>query len=228
MIDEVDHVLKKWIASVIDSKYEITFHAPQANAGQSAVIAYLYHMENDMPRSTAREIPLQIMLTYLLLVQTEDPLEAHRILGNLLFAAKARSDLEVDFPVLPATYWQAFGIPPAPYFCLRVPLRMDREQQQIPRVKSAPQINIASTQMIDGLILGPADIPIAGAKITLNNSNSIAYSNNNGLFSINADAKSKQNFNCLIHAKGKQFSISVPIPETQQAPLTIHLDNLEV
>lgn len=228
MIDEIDLRLKEWIATVIDNKYEVSFEHPGRTDNKPTVSVYLYSMENSMPRSVGREIPLEISLCYLLTVQSENLQESHQKLGNLLFAAKSRSDFEVDFPCLPAAFWQAFGTPPLPHFSLRLPMIMVREIEQTPRIKTPPRIDLGSITNIKGFILGPSNHPIPGAKITLTDTKTFAYTNNSGLFSIAADTKSAHELNCKIDAKGKQFSISVPMQKTQNAPITIHLDTLEV
>lgn len=228
MIDEIDHRLKEWIATVIDSKYDVSFEYPASGSNKPTVSVYLYQMENAVPRSAARDIPLEITLSYLLTVQSEDQPEAHRTLGNLLFAAKSRSDLEVGFPALSADFWRALGIVPLPHFCLRLPLAMARVIEQTPRIKAPPSINVGSLTQLKGLILGPGNQPVAGAKITLAHSNTFTYADNSGSFSIAADSKSQRQLDCRIDAKGKQFSISVPIQKTQIPSVTIHLDTLEV
>ena len=228
MIDEIDQSLKEWVATVIDSKYEVSLEHPGITNNKPTVSLYLYSMDNSMPSSTARDIPLEITLSYLLTVQSENLLESHRFLGNLLFAAKNRSDLEVDFSALPAEFWQSFGTPPLPHFCLRLPMVMPRKTEQIPKIKVPPRIDIGSITNIKGFILGPSNHPIPGAKITLDNAKTVAYSDNKGLFSIAADTKALHEFSCKIEAKGEQFSITVPMKKTQNAPITIHLDTLEV
>jgi len=226
MIDEIDHRLKEWVATVIDSKYEITFSPPSANESKPLVSVYLYDMENSVPGSgsTAREIPIEVTLSYLLTVHSENQAESHKILGNLLFAAKSKTDFEVGFPSLPPHFWQALGIVPLPHFTLRLPLVFARDAAQAPTIKAPPSINIGSISNITGYVLGPRDHPIQGAKVTLTNTKTVACTDKKGLFSIAADSKSLHEFKCKIDAKGKQFSISIPM---QKPPIMIHLDNLE-
>lgn len=230
MIDEIDRRLKEWIAKVIDGKLAITFEHPRAELSQTTVSVYLYDMKYSTPNSTTREIPLQIALSYLLTVQSDDQIESHKYLGKILYAAKSRPDMEVGFPALPAQFWQAIGIAPLPHFSLQVPLMIMREAEHVPTIKVQPHFDISSIIQITGVVVGPDDQPIPGAKILLPHSRTVAYTNNKGLFSIAADANLQRTFNCKIDAKGKQFSISVPMQQilnTPHEPFTIHLD-LEV
>ncbi|SES63798.1 Protein of unknown function [Nitrosomonas marina] len=230
MIDEIDRRLKEWITMVIDGQLAITFEHPGTERNQPTVSVYLYDMEYSTPNSTTREIPFQISLSYLLTVQSDDQVESHKYLGKILYAAKSQSDMEVGFPALPAQFWQAIGIAPLPHFSLQIPLMITRETEHIPTIKAQPHIGISSVTQITGVVVGPSDQPIPGAKIMLPHSKTVAYTNNKGLFSIAADANLQRAFNCKIDAKGKQFSISVPMQQilkTPHAPFTIHLD-LEV
>lgn len=230
MIDEIDRRLKEWITTVIDSQLAITFEHPGTKKDQSAISVYLYGMEYSTPNSTTREIPLQIALSYLLTVQSDDQVESHKYLGKILYAARSQSDMEVGFPALPAQFWQAMGIAPLPHFSLRVPLMMTREVEHCPVIKTQPHIGISTITHITGIVVGPLDQPIPGAKIILPHSKTVIYTDNKGEFSTTADANSQRTFNCKVDAKGKQFSISVPMQQilkTPRVPFTIHLD-LEV
>ncbi len=230
MIDEIDRRLKEWIATVINSQLAITFEHPGTQQNQSAVSVYLYGMESSTSNSTTREIPVQIALSYLLTVQSDDQVESHKYLGKILYAAKSQSDMEVGFPALPAQFWQAMGTAPLPHFSLHVPLVIPRETEHCPTIKARPHIGVSSIIQITGIVVGPLDQPIPDAKIILPHSKKVTYTDNKGLFSITADANSQRAFNCKIDAKGKQFSISVPMQQilkTPHVPFTIHLD-LEV
>jgi hypothetical protein len=230
MIDEIDRRLKEWISTVIDSQFAVSFEHPGAERNQSAVSVYLYNMEYSTPNSATREIPFQISLSYLLTVQSEDQVESHKCLGKILYAAKSQSDMEVGFPALPAQFWQAMGTAPLPHFSLHMPLVVPRETERCPIIKAQPHIDIGAIIHITGVVVGPFDQPIPDAKIMLPHSKTVVYTDNKGLFSIAADANSQRAFSCKIDAKGKQFSVSVPMQQilkTPHAPFTIHLD-LEV
>lgn len=228
MIDEIDFRLKKWIATVIDSTFQVSFDHPGKIENKPTVSVYLFNLDNSMPASVAREIPFQVNLSYLLTVQSSNQMESHQTLGKLLFAAKDQSDFEVGFHSLPSGFWRAFGTVPLPYFIIRLQLIKQRKEEQVPRIIEPPRIDIGNLTSLDGIVLGPNNIPIAAAKITLDHSKTIFYTDKNGCFSIATDLTSRKSFNCKIDAKGKKFSISVPFEETQYKPITIHLDTIEV
>lgn len=105
---------------------------------------------------------------------------------------------------------------------------MARNVGQTPTIKAPPRIDISSITNIKGFVFGPSNQPIANAKVTLTSTKTVAYTDNKGLFSIATDSKVLHEFNCKIDTKGKQFSVSVPMQKMQNAPITIHLDTLEV
>lgn len=230
MIDEIDHRLKSWIATVIGSAYEVTLSPPSINNKKPLVSVYLYDMKNAAIGSTAREIPVEITLSYLITVQSENPAESHKSLGNLLLAAKSLSDsdIEVGFPSLPPQFWQALGIFPLPHFSLSLPLTMARSVEPVPKIKTPPRIDIDSITNTTGFVLGPNEQPIQGAKVTHTHTKVVAYTDKKGLFSMATNSKSLDEFNCSIEAKGKQFSISIPMQKEQNTPIKIHLNTLEV
>jgi len=228
MIDEIDFRLKKWIATVIDSNFQISFNHPGKMDDKPTVSVYLFNLDNSMPTSVAREIPFQVNLSYLLTVQSENLMESHQTLGKLLFAAKEQTDFEVDFHSLPSEYWQSFGTVPLPYFIIRLQLIKVRNEEQVPRIQKPPRIDIGNLTNLGGIVLGSNNIPISAAKITLDHSKTISYTDKNGCFLIATDLTSQKSFNCKIDAKGKQFLISIPFAETQHEPITIHLDTFEV
>lgn len=88
MIDEIDHRLKEWIATVIDNKYDVTFEHPGIKDNKPTVSVYLYQLENSVPKSVTREIPLEITLSYLLTIQSENQLDSHKNLASLLLQQK--------------------------------------------------------------------------------------------------------------------------------------------
>lgn len=228
MIDEIDLRLKDWIASVIDSNFQVSFEHPGKMENKPTVSVYLYSLDNSMPTSIAREISFQITLSYLLTVQSENQMESHQTLGKLLFAANERTDFEVEFPDLPTGYWQSFGTEPLPYFIIRLLFVKARKAEQVPRIIEPPHIDIDTLTNIEGIVLGVNNQPITAAKITVDHTKTVTYTDRKGCFLIAADSKSLEKFNCKIDTQGKQFSISLPIQKTQHKPITIHLDNIEV
>ncbi|MFW5443966.1 MAG: hypothetical protein ACKE51_06645 [Methylococcaceae bacterium] len=228
MIDEIDFRLKEWIATVIDSNFQVSFEHPGKIDNQPTVSIYLYNLSNSLPTSVAREIPFQINLSYLLTVQSENHLEAHQMLGELLFSAKEQTDFEVEFPSLPADYWQSFGTVPLPYFIIRLILVKARKSVQAPTIVEPPRVDIGTLISIDGVVLGADNIPVSAAKITEERTKIISYTDRNGCFSIATDSASRKKFDCKVDVKGKQFRVSIPIQKTKNKPITIHLDTIEV
>src|SRR5579871_3191239 len=137
MIDGVDRQLKNWVSGVLES-VEIRLEAPQATRQGRGISLYLMQLASMPPPSTTRRPPLQVALRYLVTSWSEDPEEAHRLLGDLVFAAMARPEFQVELEVAPLDTWRAFGIAPRPSFVLRLPLQQARPEPEAKLVRSAP------------------------------------------------------------------------------------------
>lgn len=229
MIDKLDRQLKAWISETIKQDTDISFAPPSLSSDKTIVSAYLYKLDNSLANSTARNIPFQITLCYLITVQSNNPIESHKLLGELLLAANERSDINIDLSGFNADFWQSLNMPPQPHFVMKIPLTLTEQSNETPAIIKEPTIvDLGFIKNIKGLLLGPDKQPISGAKITSTSTNATVLTNNNGIFSITTGAKELKTFNCLIHTKGQQFSLSVPIKAEQNSPITIHLDTLEV
>lgn len=229
MIDDIDQKLKEWVTTIIDGEFDVSFDHPGIKKTGSVVSIYLFNIENAIQRSSnARNIPMQLTLSYLLTVHTEDPIAGHRYLGDLLYAAKSHTDYEVEFQPVSSLFWQAFGTPPLPHFCIRVQVSMSRETVDVPRIKIPPRVEIGSMISIKGCILDSGNqLPIPNAKVTLLNTKTMANTNTHGYFSISAD-ESAEVYNFIIEFKGRRFEKSFPGENIRNTLMTIHLNNLEV
>ena len=228
MIDEIDHRLKKWLATVIDDNYQISFEAPGRVKDQPVLSVYLYAIENAAPISTTREIPFQAILSYLVTIQSKNQIEAHKFLGKILLEAKSRSEFEVGFPALSADFWLAFDVMPLPHFSLRYPLTVARKSDTAPKIKSPPQVEIGSITQLTGIVVGPGSQPISRAKVMHSKSKTVTYTDQSGRFSISTKMNQLNDFKFQIDAKGQHFEIEVPLKESHNSSVTIHLDSLEV
>lgn len=226
MINEIDFRLKNWAATIIGDQFDISFEHPRKIDNKSEVSIYLFALENAPTTSLAREIPMQMALSYLITVKADDQVMSHKLLGTLLLAAKSSSDFEIGFPAFSPEFWLAFGVVPMPYFIIKVPLIIPRQLIPEPTIKLQPTINVSPIARLTGLVLGPTKVPIHGATVIVGTSKSLT--DKNGLFVIAVDTKNQHEFNCKVEVKGRQFSISLPLPEEPNMPVIIHLDALEV
>src|SRR5689334_7300174 len=156
MIEQIDAHLSEWVQSVVD-KVDISLAAPKPNQTGRGIGLYLLELNNKpVPRSNTRP-PLQIELHYLVTAWANDPEDAHALLGQLVFAAMASTEFEVDLTPLPAATWAAFGVIPQPSFILVMPLRQERPEPDTKLVLKPLVIQASPIISFAGVVLGPGD-----------------------------------------------------------------------
>lgn len=139
MIDRIDRLLKDWVGTVLEDT-EVWLLPPRELADKRAVGLYLIDLLHTPPVHNSRRLALQISLRYLVTTWAEHPEDAHRMLGDLVFAAMEHTEFEVDLEPVPTELWSAFGLAPRPSFRLRLPLRRERPEPAIPRVRTPVEV----------------------------------------------------------------------------------------
>src|SRR5436190_19967220 len=115
MIEKVDTQLTDWVKTLLKG-VDVSLAAPKPGETSRGVGLYLLELrDKPVPRGNTRP-PIQIELHYLVTARASDPADSHALLSQLIFAAMANPDFEVDLEPLPATTWAAFGVPPQPSF----------------------------------------------------------------------------------------------------------------
>ncbi|HTU01020.1 MAG TPA: Pvc16 family protein [Candidatus Sulfotelmatobacter sp.] len=166
MIDQVDRRLRDWVKGVVEG-VDVRLEAPRAAETGRGIGLYLMEMASLPPPSTHQLPPWQVGLRYLVTTWSPESEEAHRILGELVFAALQNPEFQVELEPVPADVWQAFGIAPRPSFVLRVPLQQARARPKVKLVRAAPVVQTAAMVALQGVVRGPGDIPIAGADVEI-------------------------------------------------------------
>ncbi len=115
MIDQVDGRLEDWIGTVLEGT-NVSLAAPSGTETGRGIGLYLMELMHTPPPRGARRPPLQISLRYLVTTWAEKSEEAHRMLGELVFAAMEHPEFEVERDPVPVTLWTALGVAPRPSF----------------------------------------------------------------------------------------------------------------
>ncbi|HUO90322.1 MAG TPA: carboxypeptidase-like regulatory domain-containing protein [Rhizomicrobium sp.] len=138
------------------------------------------------PRAAARtaEPPSILDLDYLVTVQMPDAAAEQNALVELLFAAAARHDSEVVTDQSVAELCATLGIPVATGFVLRTPLVRIPARRPARRVRVPLVVHSADMGVIEGRVLGPNDVPIAGAVIVAAGLGNTARSGHDGRFRL--------------------------------------------
>lgn len=225
MIQQVDQDLKEWVGSVV-SGVDVSLGPPQDAGERLRVEVYLLDLLHTPPATGSRTPPLQISLRYLVTTWAETPEDAHRILGELVFAAMAHKTFEVELEPLSMQLWRALGVLPRPCFMLRVPLRMERPEPKGPRVRRPVEVQHTSLTSLSGVVVGPRDLPLPDARVELPALGLAVRTDSKGRFRFASVPTERPNLHVLVKAKGGEASAQVRSGRNQE-PLIIHFDVLE-
>lgn len=218
LIDAIDRDLLDWLTATAP-KTVVTLAAPAADAGDKPLVScYLLALATAPPArgaGTRGPVPQQFALRYLISVSAADPQEAHRVLGPLVFAAMDRAGCEVELDMLPADLWLALGVVPRPAFILRVPLRLARPEPATGIVLHPIVINEAPLRSLSGRVVGPGDIPLAGARLELPSLHLATRSDHRGRFAFPPIPIDPLPPELVITARGRVLRL---VPEKHLAP----------
>ena len=156
--------LREWVASV-DPAAALTLEPPGDTRSGHGVSAYLLEIAPGAPPRGSTRPPLQLWLRYLVTTWADDPVVARRLLLDLAFAALGEADLDVAPEPLAPDLWTALGTVPQPSFILRAAVRRERPDVVAPRVLLPLVVEQARFVTIEGVVLGPNELGLAGAEI---------------------------------------------------------------
>jgi hypothetical protein len=123
-----------------------------------------------------------LALDYLIAARQSDPLEAHRAVGELAFAALDHDEYQLVGDASVAEISQRLGMAPAPGIVIRVELRREAVRPSAPLVRHPPLTRLEPLDEITGLVVGPGGTPIANALVLLTGSNRSVTTGPDGRF----------------------------------------------
>lgn len=221
MIEQTDKRLCEWVESIQDG-LTVSLASPKADQTGQGINLYLIGLDAAPPPRGTLRAPLQFTLIYLVTVWGYEPEEAHRLLGELIFAAMNSTDFELDLKPLPPEAWLAFGVPPQPSFFLRAIARRERPEPEVKYVRKPMVVRTTPLVTLDGVLLGPGDVPLPGARIDIPGMDVYTRTDRYGQFhftSLPAEPGVKQ---LHIQAKGREMQVTVEPSDGQ--PIVIRFD----
>ncbi|MHC4954362.1 MAG: carboxypeptidase-like regulatory domain-containing protein [Planctomycetota bacterium] len=199
-----------WVKDALPGRVEVVFDAPSEGVAKKGVHLYLVGTTPVPLEHTRPPPPLKILLRYLVTTRAGDQAAADALLVTLLFAAMDEKELEMEVETkgLSVDDWVAFGVSPRPSFFLTVPVEQEREYTM------ARPVLTRNTQMkqrmrpLTGVVLGPKDVPIAGARVELPAFNRSTSTDPGGQFVI-PGLPSDAQLDVRVTAKGKRCLFQV-------------------
>lgn len=224
MIDQIDQQLREWAQKTLDASAAVVLTPPNASLNGPAVNLYLLELGADPPLRGSKRAPLQLALCYLVTVWDEEPEKAHRLLGQLVFAAMDHAEFEVEFDAVPIAAWVSFGVAPRPSFLLKVPLRQERATSPAPRVAAPLDVVGSPMTQLYGILLGPNKIALAGARVELPALQRSTQTDSKGRFRFNGIAAEPSVQQLRINAKGEILEVGVQQPTSEDEPAVVDFD----
>ena len=227
MIEDIDQRLMAWVGTVLTDTV-VSLSPPVDEGGKPLVSLYLLDLYQSPPAQGSRRRPLQILLRYLVTTSAVHPEEAHSMLWTLVFSAMEEPEFGVDLESLSPSLWRAFGVMPRPAFMLRVPLRLQRPDEDVRLVRSPLEIHPSPMASLRGVLMGPEEMPIADARVELPAFHLATRTDASGRFWFAAvpDKSAVQRFH--IKARGQEFVLETKRNTGDQEPLIIHINPGEV
>ena len=223
VIDEVDQQLRSWVEEVLPG-VSVTFDGPATATDDVGL--HLFEMADLPPARGEARPPLQVRLGYLVTTSGADVALAHKRLGTLLFAALTHPDWEVRFPGEIAEFWRAAGEPPRAGFVLTIPLRQPVETEPAPPVRVPLRVQGVGSRAMEGLVLGPGDVPISDAFVEIPSLALTARSDKRGRFRFAAVPTSPAKQHLRVRAKAREFPFTVD--SSKPSPFVLKLDLAKV
>lgn len=220
MIDQVDGRLKEWVTKTLGRPVTVCFSSPASEPADCGVHLFLFELRDDPPARGSRRPPLQVSLRYLVTTWASAPEDAHRMLGELLFAAMADPELEVELEPLPAAFWSALGASPQPSFILRLPVRVERPEPDVQYVRHPLALWPVHTRSLQGIVLTPENVPLVGATVELPAVGLATHTDANGKFLFPTIPTEPPIQEVCVRAKGREVTVSLDA-SIGESPLVI-------
>src|SRR5262245_61721513 len=227
MIERIGQEIRDWIGSVVTGA-EVVLGLPGDNAQSGQIGLYLMDLSKSNCARVGKLPPLMINLRYLVTAGSPRPEEAHRLLGELIFAAlqkpeKEAPEFEVIVEPLPVEAWAVLGATPQPSFFLRAPLRRERPEPALPMVREPVVLQPSPMRALSGVVYESGGMPIMGARVELLSLGIATRTDEWGRFRF-AGVPSNVQLKLLAQAKGRTKEIDYSAGD---GPLEIRLDLLE-
>ncbi|NOK37433.1 carboxypeptidase regulatory-like domain-containing protein [Corallococcus exercitus] len=220
MIDEVDLRMKAWVGRIA-TEAPVYLGVPGRESLDRGVCLYLLELGPAPLTRGGKRGALQFTVCYLVTVGAETPERAHRLLGDLVFAAMSDKELEVDLSPVPAALWAGLRSVPRPAFRLRVQVR---KEQPLAEVRCLSLVGGASAQApLLGRVVGPGDVPIHGAWVALPELQLSTRTDAQGQFHFPRLPPVESLGRLEVRAEGEMLAVESEVLATGTAPLIIRM-----
>ena len=217
----VEQITKELLATIKQAVQGLTVSATsvgQPPVGEGIAVALIGAAPRATPLSPDRKRSV-LALDYLVAIRLDDPLAEHRALGALAFAALETEGyvLTNDIPVAAAC--QAIGWPPCAGLVVRAEALRERVLPQAPLVRFPAVTSLELLVAAEGQVLGPSDIPIAGALVTMAGHERATTTGPDGRFRFAVPAGTKPKIAVSARARRVEHTLTTDRPNPIPFPM---------
>jgi hypothetical protein len=226
MLNQADRELQAWAQGVVPEG-EVVLGSPRQLEGRYGVSLYLLALADPLPAWISRQSGKQIALRYLVTAWAAEEEQAHALLGKLLIAAIEKREYELSLEELPMTLWTALGIAPRPALMLLAPYVIEQPERVVKLVRGPLVVQGVPVRSLHGIVLGPGEIPIAGAGVELPALQLRSSTDSRGRFSFATVPGGAQNFQLIVKARGYRQIVTVEQSTSEKEPLAIRFASFD-
>jgi len=206
VLTRADAELEAWLADLV-SPAGVSFEPPHLSQEGTGVGLYLLALAPCPPLRGQFRPPRQAILRYLVTAWDASAAGAHRLLEQVLLAALDRTDLDVELQPLDGATWLALGARPQASFVLAVPVRHLLADPPARPVMHSPIVEPTPMGPLRGVLLGPGELPLAGAEVVLASPRRRARSGPGGHFELAGVPLDGRPHQLEVHARGRTYDV---------------------
>lgn len=224
MIDAVDQSVLEWIRQVAP-EVSVTLDPPFPEEKSSRISVYLAEVSPAHSTSAAgnKRQPLQTSLRYVISTCGGTQEDQHRLFGPILFEAMEQEEFKVVLTGEPPGFWSAMGVPPRPSFSLTAPCIVERPMPPMKYVKKVV-LKTSPMRSLQGVVLGPGDIPLAGARVEWPTLDRRTRTDSRGKFQFAGLPGELAGKSLRVRAKGREMSLTAGTEALSGEPWRIQFD----
>jgi len=176
-----------------------------------------------LPHGAAGLTPLQLRARYLVTIAAADAVAERQALAELAFSAGPITDVELEPKGLSLELWRSLGVSIRPALLVAVLLQRERQGRPVRRVRQPLITKWGGSRPVSGVVVGPGDVPIAGALVEVEGLPQTAYSNHRGEFAFRSLPGDDPPPTLVVSAKGATVRVRVDGDDTASAPLLVRI-----
>jgi hypothetical protein len=189
------------------------------DAPESGISVRLIQVSPRMePRARDRLIRT-LALDYLVGVRADDALAEHRLLAELAFAIMDLPDFELVGGEGAAQACLAAGLAPAAGLVVRGHACRVDDIAQAPLVREPAIMRVAPLGFVDGIVIGPGDLPVPNATVTLGDGVRSAVTGPDGRFRFASPDDAPVQVAARAHGRERTIAAAAGEPAVIKLPL---------